>query len=230
MIKKNLFAALVAVFMSALCTTVNAQMLSEVEGMPPYKLGATVGLNIPSFSGSPYNSSIGMQAGLNLMVDGSEYVAPNTFGRVEVKYSIKGATYEGSLTSAESKTITTLKDNYTTHYLEIPVHAGYAWYVNEDWSVMAEAGPYFAFGLFGNRKTDTTVVYNSSTVNHNSRSDGFFSDLGSNRFDFGMGLQFSAMYLKDYQLHVAYDFGFINMHSSFQQNRNLSFGFTYFFE
>lgn len=216
---KKLFAAFVAIVVSACLYQANAQILSDIEGMPPYKLGATVGINVPSFSGAPYTSSVGFQAGLNLMVDGSELIK-NTFGRVEVKYSMKGAYHENV-----DKTQGELKDWYTTNYLEIPVHAGYAWYVNDDLSFMAEGGPYVALGLWGRRRTQRV----SSGFTTNTR-ESFFSDLNCNRFDLGFGLQLSAMYLKDYQFHLAYDFGFINMHSSFQQNRNFSVGFTYFFE
>lgn len=217
---KKIFVAFVTILMSAMSMQANAQILSNIEGMPPYKLGATVGLNMPCFSGDPYTYSIGFQTGLNLMVDGSEIVK-NTFGRVEVKYSMKGAYHEFIVSHGDY-----IKDWYTTHYLEIPIHAGYAWYIDEDWSLMAEAGPYLALGLFGKAKTERA---NMGQVSH--WEDSFFSSpINANRFDLGMGLQVSAMYLKDYQVHVAYDFGFINMHSSFQQNRNLSVGFTYFFE
>lgn len=216
---KKLFLAFMALFMAAFALDANAQILSDIEGMPPYKLGASVGMNIASFSGSPYQNTVGLQAGLNLMLDGSEYAA-NTFGRVELKYSMKGAYHESPQTKESY-----LQDWYKVHYLEVPVHMGYAWYVNEDWSVMAEGGPYVALGLWGNRKS--TLHTGGREVHSN---ETFFGDLNGTRFDFGLGLQLSAMYLQDYQIHVAYDFGFINLHPSFQQNRNLSVGFTYFFE
>lgn len=217
---KKLFFAFAAIVMSAFATEANAQILSQFDWMPPYKLGATVGLNVPSFSGAPYSSSIGFQTGLNLMLDGSD-VFRNSFARIELKYSMKGAYHENILKEDTDY----IKDWYTTNYLEIPVHVGYAKYINEDWSVMAEAGPYFALGLWGRRKTTRC---NDGSTTHTTES--YFSDLNCTRFDFGMGLQLSAIYLKDYQIHMAYDFGFINMHSSFQQNRNFSIGLTYFFE
>lgn len=224
MTMKRIYAAFVAIVVSTLAMQSQAQILSEIEGMPPYKLGATIGLNVPSFSGGPYISTVGVQTGLNLMVDGSMIAGPNTFGRVELKYSMKGAYHEKFYAPDDY-----IKDWYTTHYLEIPIHAGYAWYVNEMWSVMAEAGPYVAYGFSGRRKTEEMKPGKKTPVVTN---EDFFSgnELDCPRFDAGFGLQFSAMYAKDIQFHVVYDFGFVNLHSSFQQNRNLSFGLTYFFE
>lgn len=210
---KKLFAVFVAVLMATFALDLKAQILSDIEGMPPYKLGATVSLNVPTFSNSASQNALGFEVGLNLMLDGSDYVK-NCFARTEVKYSMKGAAYSKA---------GLYEDNITLHYLEIPVHVGYAWYVNEDWSIMAETGPYFAFGLWGSL---------SKYENAKDKTDNYsvFSELNCNRFDLGWGLQASAMYLQDYQFHISYELGFINLGYQWLQNRNLSVGFTYFFE
>lgn len=227
---KKIFFAFAAIVMSAFATEANAQILSQFDWMPPYKLGATVGLNVPSFSDSHYSASIGFQTGLNLMVDGSEFMK-NTFGRVELKYSMKGGYHYGFFNN-EALGTRVMEDAYfTSHYLEIPVHAGYAWYINEDYSFMLEAGPYFALGLAGRQRSEGMVVDANGSKRSYSTTEPFFG--GSNnctRFDVGLGLQASLMYLKDYQVHVAYDFGFVNLNPMFQQNRNFSIGVTYFFE
>ena len=67
---KKFFVALVALFASAMVQRANAQLL-DFDGMPPYKLGITAGLNIPTFSGAGYDYTVGLNAGVDLMLDAS---------------------------------------------------------------------------------------------------------------------------------------------------------------
>lgn len=205
---KKFLAAISVIIMTCFVFKSNAQILSRIEGMPPYKLGITVGMNNSWFSFANYESVTGFQAGLNLMLDGST-VVQNTYGRIEAKYSMKGAY------------LPSMGQTFKTHYVEIPVHVGYAWYLNENLSLLAEAGPYFAVGLAGERK-----FVNFSGMH----TETFFGDLEANRFDFGGGVQIGAMLFKDYQIHAAFDWGFVNMKYVYQQNRNISVGISYFFE
>lgn len=221
---KKLFAIISLMVLSTLTFSVKAQLI-DLEGMPPYKLGVTVGMNIPDFSGScldqneilmKYTPTVGFHIGANLMVDASTWI-DNTFGRIELKYTQKGADWK-DLTGGS-------KEYHTLHYLELPIHYGYAWYINDVVSLMAEAGPYFAIGLGGSERKE--ILHNGKI---NNVYIGEFSDYGHNRFDCGVGLQLSAMLAKYYQVHVAYDFGFINVSRDYLQNRNFSIGFTWFFE
>jgi len=234
---KKIFAIIATLVVSTFAFSAKAQ-LSDIEGMPPYKLGITVGLNNTNLSGSfeaskvedvngalidqvvktyssKYTIQQGIQVGLNLMVDASPLI-PNTFARLETKYSMKGAYSSNSAINGSSKVV--------THYIEIPVHFGYAWYINDYVSVMAETGPYFAVGFSGKQTLKST---DNPNYNH---TWGVFDFRNGNRFDCGWGVQASAMFAKNYQLHVAYDYGFINVTNDFLQNRNLSVGFTWFFE
>lgn len=230
---KKLFAIIATLVVSTFAFSAKAQ-LSGIEGMPPYKLGVTVGLNNSWYSGSSdagtildsssptgttkfdkytYALTQGVQLGLNLMVDASPLI-PNTFARAEVKYSLKGAKWEDSKAHISEK--------ITAHYIEVPIHYGYAWYINDDISLMVETGPYFAIGLTGEDKMETP---------HGTKTPKTFGRIvNGNRFDLGWGAQVSAMFAKNYQVHVAYDYGFLNVNESFLQNRNLSVGFTWFFE
>lgn len=208
---KKFFAIIATLVVTTFAFNAKAQF-SDIEGMPPYKFGATVGVNMPWVSGSvgniDYKMSAGLQVGANLMVDASELL-PNTFARVEAKYSMKGAYWENNASNVE---------NYVTlHYIEIPVHYGYAWYINDDISVMAETGPYVALGVSGRNRWEGPAL---------DRSINAFG----NRFDLGWGVQASIMFAKNYQLHVGYDYGFINVSDDLLQNRNLSVGLTWFFE
>lgn len=218
---KKFFAILSALVLSAFAYSAKAQLI-DIEGMPPYKLGVTIGMNVPDFSGSfydkddflmKYTPTVGFQIGANLMVDASPWLN-NTFGRVELKYTQKGGDW---------KTMDgTTKEYHTLHYLEIPIHYGYAWYINDLVTVMAEAGPYFSLGLGGTNHMEV--------AGKGSYNIGEFSDLDCNRFDCGVGLQASVMLAKYYQVHMSYDFGFINVSRNYLQNRNFCIGFTWFFE
>ena len=233
---KKYFSILAALVVTTFAFSAKAQ-LSGIEGMPPYKLGITIGMNMPWMSGSStivveesdiygnksnnsyssnYTINIGIQIGSNLMIDASELI-PNTFARIETKYSMKGG--QSEITHANI----TMKEKITTHYIEIPVHYGYAWYINDNVSLMAETGPYVAFGFYG---TDDMTKGDGT----NSNLSVFGKVVGSNRFDLGWGVQGSAMFAKNFQAHVAFDYGFINLRNGFLQNRNLSVGFTWFFE
>lgn len=229
---KKLFAIIATLVVAACAFNAKAQ-LSGIEGMPPYKLGVTVGLNMPWMSGSGevsvtgadlrtntytgnYKLTTGFQVGANLMVDASELI-PNTFVRVETKYSMKGAQSKISYLNHVQE------ENITTHYIEIPVHYGYAWYINDDISLMAETGPYVAMGFSGTCKIKQDGVQKPNA--------GVFDGiLNGNRFDLGWGVQGSVMIAKNYQVHVGFDYGFININKHFLQNRNISVGFTWFFE
>lgn len=206
---KKFIAIIAALVVTTFAFNAKAQF-SGIEGMPPYKFGVTAGFNMPWVSGSygntSYEKTAGFQLGANLMLDASELLQ-NTFARVEAKYSMKGAYCE----------VNSVKNHLTLHYLEIPVHYGYAWFINDDVSVMAETGPYVALGL-------------SSTFKAESAAGKASSNAFGSRFDLGWGVQASVMFAKDYQLHVAYDYGFINVSDHLLQNRNLSIGLTWFFE
>lgn len=212
------FLTVCAVMIAAFVTSAKAQIIN-VEGMPPYKLGITVGLNVPTLSGDNLKYTSGIHAGLNLMLDASDLIT-NTYGRIELRYSMKGAG--------------TKNDDFriTTHYLEIPVHYGYAWAVHEKVTLMAETGPYFAFGLGGRmRLTETGKL---GTVDPDLKGweveayRKFFDD--AKRFDFGWGLHIGAMFCDKFQITAGYDWGFVNTTNDFLQNRNIAIGLTYFIE
>ena len=231
---KKFFAIIATLVVTTFAFNAKAQ-LSGIEGMPPYKLGITVGYNSSWFSGSSsagayieptaeyfdiknfpvkdYTITSGIQVGANLMVDASPLI-PNTFARVETKYSMKGADWEDKSAS--------ITEHITLHYIEVPIHYGYAWFINENLTLMAETGPYFAMGFYGrDRMIDPKGEHFLKT---------FGGLIDGNRLDIGWGVQASAMISKNYQVHLAYDYGFINIANTFLQNRNLSVGFTWFFE
>lgn len=211
-----------------------AQILSGIEGMPPYKLGVTAGLNVPTFSHSGFDHTAGFQLGANLLLDGSEFVK-NTYARVEVKYSMKGAYRDEKTAASDDPTdpdYWVSESRMTTHYLELPIHIGYAYYLNEDWTLLGEAGPYIAVGVGGRLKAKSALHYFDVEGEHIDLDNGSYSFFGHGvgRLDFGGGLHVGAIFNKSYQMMIGYDWGFINMHETMNQNRNLQLTFTYYFE
>lgn len=217
--KKTLLAA------AALClaTAAQAQML-DFEGMPPYKLGITAGLNLPTFTAVNCGYTVGLQAGLDLMIDGSD-ILPNTYVRNQVKYSIKGATatlHDDPTMGPEGEIIVhDYNEYYTTHYIDIPVHVGYAWALADDWTVTAETGPYIAYGLGG------TIRRSGENL---PESHGFFSHKDASRFDYGWGIQGGILFAQMVMLNVSYDWGFKNMNNDLLQNNWFSVGLTYYLD
>ena len=107
------------------------------------------------------------------------------------------------------------------YYLEIPVHIGYKYAVNDNFSLFANAGPYIAIGLFGKAKitADGSLVDGGSKV---SESENVFGDDGFKRFDLGLGLKAGIEISKKYQFSIGYDFGFIEAEELMGcKNRNL---------
>ena len=105
--------------------------------------------------------------------------------------------------------------------MEIPVHIGYKYAVNDNFSLFANAGPYIAIGLFGKAKitADGSLVDGGSKI---SESENVFGDDGFKRFDLGLGLKAGIEISKKYQFSIGYDFGFIEAEELMGcKNRNL---------
>lgn len=197
----------------------NAQIL-DFDFMPPYKLGVTAGLNAPSFSAEHFGRNFGWHAGADLMIDGSDLL-DDTYFRTQLKYTAKGATGKNQGYKVTKDEYKACDVYYTIHYIELPVHYGYSWRLDSDWSVLAETGPYVAFGLGGLERLEGTSLSDSSP---------FFKDNHASRFDYGWGLQAGLLFDQTILLNLSYDHGFNNLTSRFLQNRNISLGVTYFIE
>lgn len=218
--KKFLFA------IAALCMahTASAQIL-DFEGMPPYKLGITAGINVSSFSAAGYDYAAGVQAGFDLMIDASD-IFENTHLRTQLKYSMKGAKgpdiriVDENSNSTETS-YSTYNVYFTTHYIEIPVHVGYSWRLDDDWTIVADTGPYFAVGLGGFGREEGKAF---------PKHLSFFKKYDAHRFDFGWGVQAGLLFSQELMLNVSYDWGFKNITPEFLQNTNFAVGLTYFIE
>ena len=126
--------------------------------------------------------------------------------------TLKGAKIDGG-------SIATVKFN--PYYLEIPVHVGYKYAVNENFALFGSVGPYLAVGLFrkdklsiGNAIGDWADIEGMESVGGlegKSVSEDIFGDDGFKRFDFGLGLKAGVEFNKKYQVALSYDFGLIDV-------------------
>lgn len=208
--KKLILSALCAIGLMSFSNNANAQLLSGIEGMPPYKLGVTAGFNASKFSESHADMKAGFHLGLDLMLDASDLIN-NTYARVGLLFQRKGARYDNGQFN---------DGKFRTCYIEVPVHYGYAYRLDGDWTLLGETGPYVALGVGGRYRWG-------------DESTKFFSnkDFGDpNNFDLGWGFGAGAIFQQRHQVKIGFDFGLINMTDDLLQNRNLMIGYTYFFE
>ncbi|MBQ0057299.1 MAG: porin family protein [Bacteroidales bacterium] len=219
--KKILFSALAAIGLLSVASTANAQKLS-LDELPPYKLGITAGMNASSFSHAGFDGKFGFHAGVNALFDASGLLE-NTFVRTELLFQRKGATV-GDHTK------------FRTCYLELPVHYGYAYGINNDWTIFGETGPYFAIGLGGRVRWDYEDVIpdpmdgDKYIIVKEKGSEKFFSngDDDPSNFDTGWGLHVGAIFQQNHQISIGWDWGFINMNDGLLQNRNFMVSYTYY--
>ena len=120
-----------------------AVSFASVNAQENLKWGATLGMNSSNFSGDAFSSKIGFHAGVKAEVELPQ-IAEGVYLDLGALLSLKGA--KVNLGSYDIK--------YNPCYLEIPVHMGYKYAVNENFAVFGNAGPYVAIGLFGKVKTD----------------------------------------------------------------------------
>ena len=224
--KKILLSALCALGFWTMSSNANAQLLADIEGMPPYKLGVTVGVNVSDFTGNACSAKAGFNIGADLMLDASELLN-NTYLRVNLLLQRKGSVYDWAddWAGAGPTGMALPKDSkIRTWYIEIPLDYGYAHRINKDWTLLGEMGPYFALGIGGK--------YNYEIAGKKEKISYFGSDSldDPKRFDVGWGFAVGGMLNNQHQIKLGYQFGFIDMSKLMKQNRNFMINYTYFFE
>lgn len=234
--KKFLLSVFCAIGLFAMSSNANAQLLSDIEGMPPYKLGVTAGFNASSFSVSGADAKAGFNLGADLMLDASDLI-PDTYLRINLLLQRKGTRFDwenivGQYSSDDGTRREFLGETKVrTWHLEIPLSYGYAYRLDRDWSLLGEMGPYFAFGLGGNYKYEGSISNSSMKFYGNDIKYAGKTIIDSpKRFDIGWGFAVGAILWSQHQFKIGYQFGFINMNDDYQQNRNFMIGYSYFFE
>lgn len=207
--KVLLFFALVAISV----VSINAQ--------DNLKWGVMAGMNVSKYTITGFDSRIGFHAGVKAEL-GLSQEASGAYMDFAALLTLKGAKIDaGSLASFKMN----------PYYLEVPVHIGYKYAVNDDFALFGSAGPYIAVGLFGKAKAkvDGDLV-DLGEFGGNSMSEDIFGDDGLKRFDFGLGLKAGVEFSKKYQVAISYDFGLVEVAKDLgMKNRNLMLSLAYMF-
>ena len=191
----------------------------SVNAQDNLKWGVMAGMNV-----SKYTAGVKAELGLSQEASGA-------YMDFAALLTLKGAKIDGG-------SIATVKFN--PYYLEIPVHVGYKYAVNENFALFGSVGPYLAVGLFGKAKlsignaigdwADIEGMESVGGLEGKSVSEDIFGDDGFKRFDFGLGLKAGVEFNKKYQVALSYDFGLIDVQKDLgMKNRNLMISLGYMF-
>lgn len=207
--KVLLFFALVAISV----VSINAQ--------DNLKWGVMAGMNVSKYTITGFDNRIGFHAGVKAEL-GLSQEASGAYMDFAALLTLKGAKIDGG-------SIASIKLN--PYYLEVPVHVGYKYAVNDDFALFGSVGPYIAVGLFGKAKAKVDGnIADLGELGTNSASENIFGDDGLKRFDFGLGLKAGVEFSKKYQVAISYDFGLVEVAKDLgMKNRNLMLSLGYMF-
>lgn len=207
--KVLLFFALVAISV----VSINAQ--------DNLKWGVMAGMNVSKYTITGFDNRIGFHAGVKAEL-GLSQEASGAYMDFAALLSLKGAKIDGG-------SIASIKFN--PYYLEVPVHVGYKYAVNDDFALFGSVGPYIAVGLFGKAKAKVDgSIADLGELGTNSASEDIFGDNAFKRFDFGLGLKAGVEFSKKYQVAISYDFGLVEVAKDLgMKNRNLMISLGYMF-
>lgn len=185
------------------------------------KWGLMAGMNVSQYSITGFDNRVGFHAGVKAEV-GLSQKESGAYMDFAALLSLKGAKIDGG-------SVLSLKFNPV--YLEVPVHVGYKYAVNDDFALFGSVGPYLAVGLFGKAKLSGDAFDTGELeIEGGSMSENLFGSDGLKRFDFGLGLKAGVEFSKKYQVSLSYDFGLIDASKDFgMKNRNLMISLGYLF-
>lgn len=198
-----------------------AMSVVSVNAQDNLKWGVMAGMNVSKYTITGFDSRIGFHAGVKAEL-GLSQEASGAYMDFAALLTLKGAKIDGG-------SIASIKFN--PYYLEVPVHVGYKYAVNDDFALFGSVGPYIAVGLFGKAKAKVDGnIADLGELGTNSASEDIFGDDGLKRFDFGLGLKAGVEFSKKYQLAISYDFGLVEVAKDLgMKNRNLMISLGYMF-
>ena len=193
----------------------------SVNAQDNLKWGVMAGMNVSKYTFTGFDNRVGFHAGVKAEL-GLSQEASGAYMDFAALLTLKGAKIDGG-------SIATVKFN--PYYLEIPLHVGYKYAVNEDFALFGSVGPYLAVGLFGKAKLKVDGdIADIAELGGNSMSEDIFGDDGLKRFDFGLGLKAGVEFSKKYQVAISYDFGLVEVIKEVgMKNRNLMISLGYMF-
>lgn len=198
-----------------------AMSVVSVNAQDNLKWGVMAGMNVSKYTITGFDSRIGFHAGVKAEL-GLSQEASGAYMDFAALLTLKGAKIDGG-------SIASIKFN--PYYLEVPVHVGYKYAVNDDFALFGSVGPYIAVGLFGKvkAKVDGSIA-DLEELDTDSASEDIFGNDGLKRFDFGLGLKAGVEFSKKYQLAISYDFGLVEVAKDLgMKNRNLMISLGYMF-
>lgn len=179
-------------FILAACVAIGASAQNNIqwEGI--------AGLNVSNLGG--LGSKPGFHIGAKAEM-GIPSIANGVYANAGALLSFKGCKQDyGEL--GNSKT--------NANFLDIPIHLGYRYAINDKISVFGEVGPYFAIGLFGKTKVVEAYIEGPESVEQTETKVNTFDEI--KRFDVGAGLKFGIEFNQKYSFAIGYDWGFINLY------------------
>ena len=168
--------------------------------------GLSGGYNLNSMIAN--ESKSGFHAGLK-----GEYAFRDAQKGLYTDFGLMISSYGWKSTPAyENGTGKELEWDTTPYYLNIPIHLGYKFKVNDNLSIFVNAGPYFNIGMFGS-------------------SNNMFKDGLSPRFDWGIGFRAGVEIARHTQIAIGYDWGMKNAYMNKPETKNRTFvvSLTYYF-
>ena len=225
---KKILASVAAVILPAIATSASAQAVMNDDSFP-WRFGIQLGFNAPTFSESQYSQTIGWNFGATVLYDLQDFI-PNSYGRISALYTRKGTAAGLDVVDNVNGQKYEFEDLTSyLHYLELPIHFGYAYEATDMMCLIAETGPYFAMRLSGSLRTDATRVDGKIENPTNGDMKDYYRSL--RRFDAGWGGRAGVLLDKKYELTIGYDWGLgnvINKHTGC--NLNLSFNVNVYFD
>lgn len=181
--------------------------LGSVNAQDNLKWGVVAGMNVSKMSTAGLDNKIGYHVGVRAEL-GLPQVANGLYLDAAALISAKGAkTDAGDLGGI----------NVNATYLEIPIHVGYKYAVNDNFNVFGSFGPYVGIGLFGKTKVDELDYDSSHELVNTSYKYNTFGD-GYKRFDMGLGLNVGVEIQQKYRISLGYDFGLLKAFDAASEN------------
>lgn len=175
--------------------------------------GVKAGMNVSSVNGKGTDDA-DAKIGFNVGLTADYAIIENVYLLTGLDFTTKGAKYSDILIGDDEDLGGIVKGDLTFNpmYLQLPIHIGYKYHLNDAVTLVAQAGPYVALGVGGKATAKAKVLGTEIKEKSNIFGSGD-EDLDYKRFDFGLGLAFGVEYQK-FNVKAGYDFGLVNYASN----------------
>lgn len=222
----TLAVALVALSASAQrASSSSSSFFSTEKANQPITYGIRGGLNVASMSNSG-GPDLKSKVGFNLGVAVDIPILESFYVQSGLYYTMKGYKYELDMSTSQGQYWASTEVKATMGYLEIPVLASYRYNFDEKNQLQFDFGPYFAYGLHGKAKNET-----SSNTGYSHKEDiDVFDEGNGKRFDMGLQVGAGITIEKHYYVGLAYEFGLVSVEKDRKaKNRNFMVNVGYQF-